>query len=86
MTDHVHGEGSYVECDRVHVVSVTPYDNFEEKFRPENNCYCGADAVQIARVGFHTDTTEETPGEWPTSFSQNVKAHRCEEHGFEEGT
>lgn len=84
MTDHVYGEDSYIECDYYSVVSVTSYEFFAPEFRPEHDCYCGKPTVQVARVGFHTDTTEETPGEWPTSFSRNVKVHRCEEHGFEE--
>lgn len=83
MTDHVHGEDSYVECDRYNVVDVLAQGDVDPAFWHDTVCYCGSDTVQVARVGFHTDTTEETPGDWPTSFSQTAKAHRCEEHRFD---
>lgn len=85
MTDHIFGEDSYVECDRFHVVNTIPYDNYDEEFRPEHTCYCGADCVQLARVGFTTyaEKREEDRQPWPRHLTQNVKVHRCEEHGFE---
>lgn len=82
MTDHVFGEDSYVECDRYNVVSTRRDLNFGE-YEFERRCYCGEISTQIARVGFHTETTDETPGEWPTSFSRILKTHRCDEHAFE---
>lgn len=88
MTDHIHGEDSYVECDRFYVVSVVTHEDHDEglpeKFHYDCNCYCGTDATHYARVSF---TTYENPPEerepWPKSWSRTLKAHRCDEHGFE---
>jgi hypothetical protein len=86
MTDHIHGEGSYVKCDWFNVVSVVTYDDHDdglpEKFHLDHDCYCGADATHYARVGFHTET--ERDAMLNRIDTQTFKAHRCDEHGFEE--
>jgi hypothetical protein len=89
MTDHIHGEDSYVECDRFHVVTVTAYEDHNvalpEKHHLDYDCYCGADATHYALVGF---TTYKNPPEerdvWPKQMTQRVNAHRCDKHSFEE--
>jgi hypothetical protein len=85
MTTHIYGEDSYVECDRFYVVNTVPYENYKPKFRPEHQCYCGADCVQQARVAFMTYKREEgNRRPWPESSTLTYKAHRCEEHRFGE--
>ena len=89
MTDHIHGEDSYVECDRFHVVSVVTYEerdsNLPEKHHLDHDCYCGADATHYARVCFTTyENSPEEREPWPKYITQTVKAHRCDEHKFEE--
>jgi hypothetical protein len=86
MVNHIFGEDSYVECDRFTVVNVVRHADMAPKFRPDTECYCGRDTVQTARVGFHTDTTDETPGDWPSSLSLTYKVHRCEKHAFSENS
>lgn len=86
MTDHVYGEGSYVECDRFYVVSVVTYEDRDEglpeKFHLDHDCYCGADATHYARVGF--DTVVEEREDWYNRTDRTtLKAHRCDEHSFE---
>lgn len=84
MTDHVHGEDSYLECDYYTVVyQHEMMEMYPVGHVPDTECYCGADAAHLARVAFHEDTTDQTPGDWPTSFSRNVKVHRCGDHNFE---
>lgn len=87
MTDHVHGKDSYIECDWFSVVSVVSYEDHDEglpeKFHYDCNCYCGDEATHYARVGFHT-VVEERDDWWDRTLTQTVKAHRCDEHGFEE--
>lgn len=86
MTDHIHGEGSYVECDRFYVVSVVPYEelhsNLDPEYYTEHDCYCGKPATQQARVGFHTET--ERDAMLNRIDTRTFKAHRCDKHSFEE--
>lgn len=83
VTDHIYGEGSYVECDRFYVVNVVTHEEHDEglpeKFHYDVNCYCGADATHYARVKFTTSTGEH----WMEQMTQTFKAHRCDEHKFE---
>lgn len=86
MTDHIHGEDSYVECDRFYVVNVVTHEEHDEglpeKFHYDVNCYCGADATHYARVAFYT-VIEEREEWWDRTLTQTLKAHRCDEHKFE---
>jgi hypothetical protein len=87
MTDHIQGDGSYLECDRYSVVSVVStgemYSNLEAKDHRKSYCYCGKEATQIATVGFYT-VVEERDDWWDRTLCQTAKAHRCEAHSFEE--
>jgi hypothetical protein len=87
VTDHVHGEGSYIECDRYNVVSVSYYKDRHSDLPPDlsirRDCYCGNEATHVARVGFHT-VVEERDDWWDRTHSRTFKAHRCDEHSFEE--
>lgn len=81
MTDHLHGEDSYIECDYYTVVSQIRQDEKWDDWNGETSCYCGADSVYVARVGFHTRLEDDSA--WPRTFSQDLKVHRCEEHKFQ---
>lgn len=89
MTYHIHGEDSYVECDRFYVVNVVTYEdhdsNLPEKFHLDHDCYCGSDATHYARVSFTTYAKPEGERDpWPDRNRRVFKAHRCDEHRFEE--
>jgi hypothetical protein len=88
MTDHVHGEDSYVSCGRYYVVSVNRYDDIfsnlsaEMTEKMEKKCYCGKDATTISRVVF-TTVVERRDDWWDRTRDWTVKAHRCGDHDFE---
>lgn len=84
MTDHVHGEDSYVECDYYHVLHEDRLEEiYPDGWDGETDCYCGADSVFLARVGFTTRLDDPEEESWPRSVTQDVKVHRCEEHRFD---
>jgi hypothetical protein len=87
VTDHIYGEGSYVECDRYHVVTVITYEEKYANLAPElhtkQDCYCGNQATEVARVAFYT-VVEEREDWWDREISRIFKAHRCDEHSFRE--
>lgn len=82
MTDHISGKDSYVDCDRYWVADVTPYSDFDEHVRPDKQCYCGADAVQMALVSF-TRVEREIDGWSNDEITDGANAHRCDQHSFE---